>query len=204
MMIYAMILAAGESKRMGKPKLILPFGETTILGTVINNVLSSKADKILVVLGSDAEKIRKKIENLSLEITTNPGYQKGMLSSVQWGFKNLPENAKAALVCLGDQPGISTVVINKVIDVYKRTRKGIVIPVYKKNRGHPVLIDIKYRKDVKNLNPDTGLRELVYNHPEDTVEVKVETPSILHDIDGPDDYRKELKKKVHLPFSYKN
>jgi len=195
MMIYAMILAAGESKRMGKPKLILPFGETTILGTVINNVLSSKADKILVVLGSDAEKIRKKIENLSLEITTNPGYQKGMLSSVQWGFKNLPENAKAALVCLGDQPGISTVVINKVIDVYKRTRKGIVIPVYKKNRGHPVLIDIKYRKDVKNLNPDIGLRELVYNHPEDTVEVKVETPSILYDIDDPDDYRKELKNK---------
>lgn len=194
-MIYAMILAAGESKRMGKPKLILPFGETTILGTVINNVLSSKADKILVVLGSDAEKIRKKIENLSLEITTNPGYQKGMLSSVQWGFKNLPENAKAALVCLGDQPGISTVVINKVIDVYKRTRKGIVIPVYKKNRGHPVLIDIKYRKDVKNLNPDIGLRELVYNHPEDTVEVKVETPSILNDIDDPDDYRKELKNK---------
>lgn len=197
-MIYAMILAAGESKRMGKPKLMLPFGETTILGAVINNVLSSKADKILVVLGSDTEKIRKKIENLSLEITTNPGYQKGMLSSVQWGFKNLPENAKAALVCLGDQPGISTVVINKVIDVYKRTRKGIVIPVYKKNRGHPVLIDIKYRKDVKNLNPDIGLRELVYNHPEDTVEVKVEAPSILHDIDDPDDYRKELKNKDRI------
>jgi len=197
-MIYAMILAAGESKRMGKPKLILPFGETTILGAVINNVLSSKADKILVVLGSDAEKIRKKIENLSLEITTNPGYQKGMLSSVQWGFKNLSDNAKAALVCLGDQPGISTVVINKVIDVYKRTRKGIVIPVYKKNRGHPVLIDIKYRKDVKNLNPDIGLRELVYNHPEDTVEVKVEAPSILHDIDDPDDYRKELKNKDRI------
>lgn len=194
-MIYAMILAAGESKRMGKPKLLLPFEETTIIETVINNILSSKADKILVILGSDAEKIRKKIENLPLEITTNPGYQKGMLSSVQWGFKSLPQNAEAALVCLGDQPGIFTVVINKVIDAYRRTEKGIVIPVYKKDRGHPVLIDIKYRKKVKNLNPDIGLRELVYNHPKDTLEVEVENPSILHDIDGPDDYRKELKKK---------
>lgn len=197
-MIGAMILAAGLSKRMGKPKLLLPFGDKTIIETVANNVLRSEADKILVVLGSDAEKVKKKIKNLPLKIIVNPDYQKGMLSSVQWGFRNLPDNTQAVLVLLGDQPGISATVINKVINAYKRTKKGIVIPVYNNNRGHPALIDIKYRKDIKNLNPDIGLRDLVYNHPEDTFEVEVESPSILQDIDDPDDYRKELKNKDRI------
>jgi molybdenum cofactor cytidylyltransferase len=193
--IWAVILAAGESKRMGEAKLLLPFGEKTIIETVINNVIQSKVEKILVVLGSAREKIEQKIKNYSLKIAFNPKFRSGMLSSVHAGFQALPEHAQAALIVLGDQPSISTSVINELIDAYKRTRKGIVLPVYKSERGHPVLIDMKYRSEVENLSPDIGLRGTVYNHPEDILEVDVETSSIFQDIDYESDYKRELEKK---------
>jgi len=194
-MIWAVVLAAGESKRMGEAKLLLPFGEKTIIETVIDNVIQSKVEKILVVLGSDRETIEQKIKNYSLKIAFNPDFRSGMLSSVHAGFRALPENAQAALVVLGDQPSISTSVIDELIDAYRRTRKRIVLPVYKSERGHPVLIDMKYRNEVENLSPDIGLRGTVYNHPEDILEVEVKSQSVLRDIDYIEDYKKELKKK---------
>jgi molybdenum cofactor cytidylyltransferase len=193
-MIWAMVLAAGESRRMGEAKLLLPFGGKTIIETIIENVMQSKVDKVLVVLGSDKEKIEEKIKSLPLEFAFNPDYRSGMLSSIQAGFRALPEDAQAALIILGDQPSVSSKVINNVIAAYKKTGKGIVLPVYKKERGHPVLIDTKYRQEVANLSPEIGLRELVYNRPDDILEVKVETSSVLRDIDDAEDYRKELEK----------
>ena len=195
-MVWAMILAAGESKRMGKSKLLLPFGGKTIIETVIKSVIQSKVEGVLVVLGSDFKKIEEKIKNYSLEIVINPDFQSGMLSSVQKGFQALPKNAQAVLVILGDQPSISTAVINKIVNAYKKTGKGIVLPVYRKNRGHPVLIDVKYREEVEKLSPDLGLRGTVYSHPEDILEIEVDTSNIVRDIDDEEDYKRELKNKV--------
>ena len=194
-MIWAMILAAGESKRMGKPKLLLPFGEKTMIETIIDRVIQSKAERILVVLGSNREKIEKKIGNLPLEIAVNPDFKEGMLSSVQRGLEVLPEEAQAVLVFLGDQPSIPSEVIDSVIDAFRKTGKGIVLPVYKGERGHPVLIDMKYRHDVKNLNPEVGLRELVYGRPGDILEVEVDDAGILRDINDIEDYTREIKNK---------
>ncbi len=190
-----MILAAGESKRMGKPKLLLPYGEKTIIETIVETIVSSNVENTLVILGSDREKIEEKIKNSPVRIVYNRDFRSGMLSSVQCGFKALPEETRAVLVVLGDQPKISAGVINKLIDVYKSTGKGIVLPVYKKERGHPVLIDMKYGEEVESLSPEVGLRGTVYNHPEDILEVEVETPSIFQDIDDESDYKRELENK---------
>jgi molybdenum cofactor cytidylyltransferase len=194
-MIWAMILAAGESKRMGKPKLLLPFGEKTIIETIVEAVVSSKVEETLIILGSDREKIEDKIKNYPVEIVYNRDFRSGMLSSVQCGFKALPVETRAVLVVLGDQPKISKAIINKLIAAYKSSEKGIVLPVYKKERGHPVLIDLKYREEVEKLSPEVGLRGTVYRHPEDILEVDVETPSIIKDIDDESDYKKELENK---------
>jgi len=194
-MVWAMILAAGESKRMGKPKLLLPFGRKTIIETVIESVIQSKVEGVLVVLGSDREKIKEKIKNFSLKIAVNPDFQSGMLSSIQKGFQAMPKNAQAVLVILGDQPSISSAVINKIVNAYKKTGKGIVLPVYRKNRGHPVLIDAKYREEVEKLSPDLGLHGTVFSHPEDILEVEVDTSSIVRDIDDEVDYKRELENK---------
>ena len=193
-MIWAMILAAGESKRMGEAKLLLHFKGKTIIETIVENVVKSNVDKILVVLGSEKEKIEERIKNFPLEFAFNPDYRSGMLSSVQCGFKTLPKDAQAVLIILGDQPSVSSKVINKIIAAYKKTGKGIVLPVYKKERGHPVLIDMKYREEVAKLSPQLGLRELIYNRSDDILEVKVATSSVLRDIDDAEDYRKELEK----------
>jgi len=192
-MIRAIILAAGESKRMGRPKLLLPFGETTIIETVASNAAQSKIDGVLVVLGSNAERIAEKIRDLPVETSVNPNFSQGMLSSIQWGFEHLPEDTRAALVMLGDQPMIPRSVINRVIDAYRKTEKSIVLPVYNKRRGHPIIIDMKHRDEVKQLDPDKGLRELVHNHAKDILEVEVDRQSILRDIDTEEDYNKEIK-----------
>jgi molybdenum cofactor cytidylyltransferase len=194
-MFCAIILAAGTSSRMGQPKLLLPFGNKTIIESVLQNVLESKADNTLVVLGANRENIEKKIKKYPVNITVNPNFSNGMLSSVICGINVLAPSVQAVVVVLGDQPSISSSTINTLIGQYQKTRKGIILPVYKGRRGHPILLDIKYKKKIKSLNQNIGLRELIHKHPEDILEVKVTNGSVLQDIDTPDDYCKELKNK---------
>lgn len=187
-MVWAIILAAGESKRMGKPKLLLPFGAKTIIETVIDSVIKSDIDEVMVVLGSNAENIAEKIRNYPLITTVNPNFRDGMLSSIQWGFEAITEDTKAVLIMLGDQPLIPSSVINRIIEAYGQTGKGIILPVYNKRRGHPILIALKYRAEIKQINPNTGLRALIHNHTEDILEIDVNAPGILKDIDTVEDY----------------
>lgn len=194
-MIWAMILAAGMSRRMGKTKLLLPFGKKTIIETVVHSVVSSRVDGTLVVLGSEQEKIEEKIRNFPVRSVFNPDFRSGMLSSVLCGLKALPDETRAMVIVLGDQPSVSKQTIDRIVDEYQKTGKGIVLPVYNKERGHPVLIDMKYREEVEALSPDIGLRGTVYSHPEDILEVEVDIPSILQDIDDEADYKRELENK---------
>jgi molybdenum cofactor cytidylyltransferase len=193
-MIWAIILAAGESKRMHEPKLLLPYGERSIIETVIARAVSSKVDRTLLVLGAHQGKILQKTKGQPVQIVVNEDFVSGMLSSVQKGFNSLPEGTRAALVLLGDQPSISSAIIDKIIEGYKQSRKGIVLPTFNQERGHPVLIDLKYREEINRLSPDVGLRGVVYSHPDDVFEVPIGTSSVLQDIDTPQDYKKELAK----------
>jgi len=188
MKIGAVVLAAGESKRMGRQKLLLPWHDKTMIEEVIDHLLASRVNEILVILGSDSIRIEQKIKNYPVKTTVNPLYKKGMLSSVQWGFDKMERDIQGILVCLGDQPLIQAYVIDRIIDSHKNSTKGIIIPVYKKKRGHPVLIHSQYKEEIKNLDPEIGLRGLMNSHPEDIYEVPVDSPGILKDIDNQDDY----------------
>jgi len=197
-MIWAIVLAAGESRRMGTPKLLLPFGELTMIEMVVRTLLRSQVDKVLVVLGSDRKKVRKRITGMPVITIENPRYKEGMLSSIQAGFQALPQETEAVLVCLGDQPLIPVSVIDLMLECYKKTRGGIIVPIYERKRGHPILIDIEYKNEVLNLSPDIGLRALTHNHPEEVQEVEVDMVHILKDIDYPEDYQSELRKKEEV------
>ncbi|MGB3863997.1 MAG: nucleotidyltransferase family protein [Candidatus Aminicenantaceae bacterium] len=188
-MIWALVLAAGESIRMGRSKQLLPFANKTILETVIDHINQSTVDETLIVLGSNREKIEEVIKNLPVKSVYNPRFKEGMLTSVQKGFVSLPEEVEAVLVFLGDQPMIPSSVIDQIVSAYHSSEKGIVLPVYGQKRGHPVLIDTKYRQELANLNPEIGLRELIHDHPEDILEVNLDSSSILEDIDTPEDYK---------------
>jgi molybdenum cofactor cytidylyltransferase len=194
--IWAIILAAGESKRMGRPKMLLPFNGSTMIETVIRNVSESKVDKILVVLGAERDAISDKISKLNATCCQNEDYKDGMLSSVRCGFIHLPADYKAVLVFQGDQPLITQNAINTVIDAYLSSGKGIVIPVYNTKRGHPLLLDIKYRKEIEKLTPDEGLRSLSNKFPEDVLEIETSESGILRDFDTFDDYNNGIN-QIH-------
>lgn len=192
--ICAIILAAGESKRMKVPKMLLPFHGKTMIEKVIGNVISSEVFYTLVVLGSKKDEILGSISHLPVSHCYNENYRSGMLSSVQCGFKNLPADFDAVLVFPGDQPFIEPDVINLVIQSFMETGKGIVIPVYGKKRGHPMLISFRYREMIDNLDERVGLRSLAELHNEDLLEVKTNSPGILKDFDTEEDYLNETNK----------
>lgn len=190
--IWAVILAAGESKRMGCPKMLLPFHDSTMLECVITCVSKSKVDKILVVLGAEKEVMTHLAEKLHIEYCFNENYKEGMLTSVQCGFKNLPSVCKASFVFQGDQPLITFNTIDTLIDSYKSSGKGIIIPVYKKKRGHPILIDMKYRSEIDKLSHTKGLRSLSYKFSDDVLEVETDESGILRDFDTFEQYTKGI------------
>ncbi|MGB8960050.1 MAG: nucleotidyltransferase family protein, partial [Candidatus Aminicenantales bacterium] len=176
-------------RRMGRQKLLLPFGEATVVGAVVRAAQASRAGRTLVVLGADREAIRRELEPVGVDFAVNENYPLGMLTSIQAGFRALPDDAKAAVVLLGDQPFLASRVIDLVIDAYEAGSRGIVVPAFQGRRGHPVLIGLKYRDEVLAIDPADGLRRLMLAHPDDILEIDVADPSILRDLDTPEDYR---------------
>jgi len=192
--IWAIILAAGESKRMKVPKMLLPFHGKTMIEKVVENVAGSEVFRTLVVVGAFRDEILGAISHTGVSSCYNENYRNGMLSSVKCGFRNLPALYDAVVVFPGDQPFIEPDVINSLIEAYRKTGKGIIIPVYRKKRGHPVLISSKYRDAVGSLDENEGLRSLSLMFKEDVSEVKTSSPGILKDFDTKEDYLNELNK----------
>ena len=194
--IWAIILAAGESKRMGFPKMFLEFDGITMIEKVMTNVKMSQVDNAVVVLGSESEMTGELVEKTSFSHCYNDSFKDGMLSSVKCGLRHLPSNTAAALIFQGDQPFIPAEVINQLIEAYRKSNKGIIIPVYNNKRGHPLLVANKYFKEVERLDPSDGLRGLARRFPEDVLEVISGEPGILRDFDTYDEYLEEINKNA--------
>lgn len=190
---------------MGTQKMLLPFGDTTIIGAVVRTAAASRVDRTMVVLGADRDRIRGELLSLMFRpapgscpngndsdravlFTVNDNYHLGMLTSIQAGIRALPAAAEAAVIMLGDQPFLRAAVVDAVIAAFETGRRGMVIPTFQGRRGHPVLVDLKYRDEILALDPLDGLRALMRAHPEDILEVDVADANILRDLDTPEDY----------------
>ena len=167
-----------------------------MIETVIDQVALSVKKNIVVVLGSHRDEILRQIGNKPVHFCVNENYMDGTLSSVICGFKALPKSASAALLFLGDQPGIPYTVTNKVIETWLRNNKGIVIPVFDGRRGHPGLFETKYISEIEKLDPTKGLRILSEIYKNDVFEVECNDSAILRDIDTPEEYQMEINKKL--------
>jgi molybdenum cofactor cytidylyltransferase len=192
--ISAIILAAGESRRMGYPKMLLDFGGITMLEKVIRNVKATSVDDILVVLGAYRDEIQRIAEKTGVRYCYNDIYKEGMLSSVQCGFRNICAGTEAVLVFQGDQPLITPAVTDLVINKFRRGSKGILMPVYKNRRGHPLLIAGKYFGEIERLDSQKGLRSLSEIFSNDVEEVAVDDDAILRDFDTFEEYNNEINK----------
>ncbi|HEX7492781.1 MAG TPA: nucleotidyltransferase family protein [Bacteroidales bacterium] len=190
--IWAIILAAGESKRMGFPKMFLTFNGKTMIENVITNICRSAVNKTLVVLGAEKDSLIDLIGKLPVLYCYNDKYKDGMLSSVKYGFRNLPSDYSAVLVFQGDQPFITPETINAIIKAYLFSGKGIVIPTFQNKRGHPLLIDIKYRGEIEKLCDSKGLRSLADKFSDDVLEVDTDDSGILRDFDTFEEYEMEI------------
>lgn len=190
--ISAIVLAAGESRRMGRPKMLLPFRGITMIEQVIKGIRSAGIEKILVVIGAEKEKLSLLLQKISVNFCENNNYREGMLSSVMCGVRNLPQETAAMLVFPGDEPLINPSTTTKVIETYISSGKGIVIPVYQGKRGHPLLVDSKYFQEILMLDSSVGLRSLASSHQDDLVEIETDDPGILKDFDTYDEYLDEI------------
>ncbi|RJP50822.1 MAG: nucleotidyltransferase family protein [Anaerolineaceae bacterium] len=187
-MITAIILAAGESKRMGEPKMLMPWGKSTVLQTVISTFQASGIKDILVVTGG----ARQQIEGLigkTVQTVFNEDYKNGeMLSSIQLGLSVKMREASAALICLGDQPQVEERSVRSICNAFLETKSQIVVPSYQMQRGHPWLVARPLWEEILAMKSPKTPRDFLRKHARTIHYVLVNTPSVIADLDTPEDY----------------
>jgi molybdenum cofactor cytidylyltransferase len=189
-MISAIVLAAGESRRMGQIKQLLDWGGKPLLGHVLDSLRSSPVDEIILVLGYEAERILERVATPQVRVVLNPHYQSGMLSSLKQGLKEIHPHAEGFLIVLADQPEIPPGMIRRLIDEFRsfRPAKSIVVPAYRGRRGHPALFGVKYRAEILQMSGETGAREILARHPDEVLTVEMGQESVIIDVDTEEDY----------------
>jgi molybdenum cofactor cytidylyltransferase len=190
-MICAIVLAAGRSRRMGTQKLLLPLAGTTVIGHVVDQLLASVLDDIYVVTGHQADRVGAELAGRRVHVVVNADYEAGMLSSVRCGLRALPRACEGVLVALGDQPSITSALVNEMVRAFAAGESGIVVPVHEGRRGHPLLFSVRFADEVLTRHGDVGLRGLLRAHPDDVLELPGGSEAVLSDMDYPDDYRRE-------------
>ena len=188
-MIGAVVLAAGRSQRMGQPKMTLPWGDTTVIGQVARVLLSSDVGEIIIITGGDREGVEVALNGLPVRTIFNPDYANGeMLLTLQLGLTALSDEIEAALVVLGDQPQIEIALVQSLIYEYAKGRHSLVVPSYQKRRGHPWLVSRRLWENLLDLHPPATMRDFLNQPVADLHYINVDTPSILQDLDTPEDY----------------
>ena len=198
MRITGILLAAGMSTRMGRPKQLLPFKNQTVIETVISTLLASSLNEVLVVLGHKRKLVYQKIEaalgNKKLRIINNPDYRLGMLTSVQAALKQISSSSTEFALTLVDQPLIATNTIDLLIDTHQSTSLPITIPSYHGQRGHPAIFDSMLIDEVLALKWDgRGMKEILEKYFDQIHYLPVDTDSILKDMDTPQDYQRLIQ-----------
>jgi molybdenum cofactor cytidylyltransferase len=189
-MITAIILAAGESKRMGEPKMLMPWGKSTVLQTVISTFQAAGVNDILVVTGSAHEKIESLIGK-TVQTIFNENYANGeMLSSIQLGLKEKMREASAALICLGDQPQVQIRTVQSVCEAFHNTKSKLIVPSYQMHRGHPWLVARPLWDELLKLRSPKSPRDFLNKHSRNIMYINVETSTVIEDLDTPEDYLK--------------
>jgi CTP:molybdopterin cytidylyltransferase MocA len=191
-MITAIVLAAGASSRMGRNKMLLPFGNSTVVESAIDVLKRPGIDKTIVVLGFGREAIEPVLLRHKVELVVNPDPERGMLSSIQHALASEAAQPDGWLIALGDQPQIQPEVVDSLVQAFIRNPQSIVVPVCEVKRGHPIIVSSRFRNEILELPETVGLNELTRRHADEILEVTVRQPGILKDIDTPEDYRELL------------
>jgi molybdenum cofactor cytidylyltransferase len=171
---------------MGRPKALLPFRGRTFLENILDAIARSSINNTIVVVGHHRQEIASSVEIPNLIF--NPDYEQGMITSFQTGIRALPPDSAGALLFLVDHPLVETETINSLVANFAANR--IIIPVFNGRRGHPVLFAVEILQEILALPPSQGANIVVRKDPRRILEVAVDAPGILVDVDTPEDFEK--------------
>jgi CTP:molybdopterin cytidylyltransferase MocA len=200
MTLAGVVLAAGASTRMGRPKALLPLDESTYVESVCRSLSAGGADPLIVVLGADADPIRGAVDGLDAEVVLNLDWEQGMLSSLQAAIRVLERSAdaEALLMALVDLPRIRAATVAALIDGWRRSRAPVVVPRCRGKKGHPVVIGRALWSELLSADPSGGARPVLARYAEQSAAVDVDDPWILQDADTPAEHRR-MQKGVRRP-----
>ena len=195
--VAAIVLAAGMSSRMapmGQHKVLLPWTNgKTIIEHIIDQLTLARIDHITVITGNRADEVGALAKARGADVVYNPDYQAGeMLSSLKVGLKAQPSTMAAAMIVLGDQPRIQPKIVGQVTMAYAEGKGDLIAPSYQMRRGHPILIDRRYWRELLALPEHAAPRDVISKHT--VTYINVDNDSILNDVDTPQDYRQERSK----------
>src|SRR5581483_276693 len=183
MRVAAIVLAAGQSSRMGFPKALLPIDHETFLGRIVGTLARSRVDDVYVVLGSESERIQAQVNVHPARVVLNPDWPQGQLSSLVAGLRAASAEAyDAVIMALVDHPLIESAVVDAIVSAYEATGRAIVVPVHDGRRGHPVLFAARLVPELLAAPLDQGARAVVRAHADEVLEVPTPAPGILADI----------------------
>jgi molybdenum cofactor cytidylyltransferase len=172
---------------MGAFKPLLPFGKQTVIEACIDYLQQGGVEQIVVVLGHRAEEVRDRLAHLPVRFALNPELESEMNASIAAGLRQVAPNTKATLIALADHPAVPPAVVSTLIDEWSKGAP-LVIPTWQNRGGHPVLIDLRFRAELENLDPERGLKALFQAHPAEVKRVPVDSPFVARDMDTWDDY----------------
>jgi molybdenum cofactor cytidylyltransferase len=196
--ILGIILAAGSSSRLGRPKQLLPLGDRPVLAHTLANALASSLDGVIVVLGHAADTIRAQIDFGPARVVLNERYAEGQSTSLHVGVATLPPETAAAIFILGDQPLIGPAVLDALIAAYRDTAAPIVQPNYDGQRGNPVLIARALFPELLTVTGDQGARNVLRAHAADIRVVPIPGTTPTDDLDTEEDYHRLLARYAAL------
>jgi molybdenum cofactor cytidylyltransferase len=179
---------------MGTQKLLLPYAGKTVIRHIVDQLIASSVQRVLVVVGADRERTAGVLADTAVTFIPNDDPNADMLSSVRCGLRAVRNECDGVLVALGDQPSISPAIVDQLIAGFNPPRRSIIVPTHSGRRGHPILFACAFRDEVLSQFDGTGLRGLLLAHPVEVLELETGAPSVLSDMDNPEDYRRELER----------
>ncbi len=190
-MLAASVLAGGMSTGMRQNKLLLDFKGKALIVHAVDTLLASEIDEVVVVLGHQAEKVRKELGGKRVKLVQNPGYREGLSASVRAGAEAVSLQADGIMVYLADQPLLEPADVNQILKAFthaKEVNKDIVVPFFDGQRGNPVLLDSSYREAILGVVGDVGCKGVIKRYPEKVLVLEMENDHVVRDVDNMEEY----------------
>jgi molybdenum cofactor cytidylyltransferase len=192
-MLSAIVPAAGMSTRLGRNKLLLPFKGQPLIARAVDTLMASEVDEIIVVLGHEADQVREAIANKGVRFVENPDYRLGLSTSVRAGFAAVPAQTTGIMIYLADQPLLEAGEVDFLIRALaeaSKANKSIVVPLFRGQRGNPVIVKATYKASLLAITGETGCRRLIKENPEQVLTVEMESDHVVRDVDTIEAYNR--------------